>query len=151
MMKLIICRLVLLVVMITSCQSKTPGDKRIYCGYQLTKQEYESLRAKADLQKSAYDADTLGHIYDQLNDSIRAVMPDSVVFEVFLSLLNKDEVGIDIYVPGKKEFFEKIGCAIMNSNYKGKIPEQRYMCLYTYTNPDGSGAMPLEVAIKRME
>jgi hypothetical protein len=37
----------------------------------------------------------------------------------------------------------------MNSNYSGKMPEQRYMCLYTYTNADGSGDIPFEVAIKR--
>lgn len=45
-------------------------------------------------------------------------MPDSVVFEVFLSLLNEDEVGIDIFVPRNIEFFEKIGCAIMNAHVK---------------------------------
>ena len=121
----------------------------MYCGYELTRQEYEHLRTKVELQKSAYEADSLGHIYDQLNDSIRSAMPDSVEFEIFLSLLNNDEVGIDIYVPRNKEFFEKISCAIMNSNYKDKMPEQRYMCLYTYTKPDGSGEIPFEVAIKR--
>ena len=76
-------------------------------------------------------------------------MPDSVDFEIFLALLNKDEVGIDIYVPRNKEYFEKIGCAIMNTKYSDEMPEQRYMCLYSYTNPDGSGDSPLEVAIKR--
>ena len=121
----------------------------MYCGYELTGQEYKHLRTKVELQKSAYDADSLWNIYDQLNDSIRAIMPDSVIFEIFLSLLNNDEVGIDIYVPRNKEFFEKIGCAIMNSNYKKGMPDQRYMCLYTYTNSDGSGDIPFEVAIKR--
>jgi len=76
-------------------------------------------------------------------------MPDSVEFEIFLSLLNNKEVGIDIYVPRNKEFFEKISCAIMNSHYTDKMPQQRYMCLYTYTKADGSGDSPLEVAIKR--
>jgi hypothetical protein len=77
----------------------------MYCGYELAVQEYEHLRTKVELQKSAYEADSLWNIYGQLNDSIRAVMPDSVVFEIFLSLLNNDEVGIDIFVPRNKEFF----------------------------------------------
>jgi hypothetical protein len=76
-------------------------------------------------------------------------MPDSVEFEIFLSLLNDKEVGIDIFVPRDKKFFEKIGCAIMNAKYSGKMPEQRYMRLFTYTNPDGSGDLPFEIAIKR--
>jgi len=121
----------------------------MYCGYELTKQEYEYLSTKVELQKSAYEADSVGDIYDQLNDSIRSAMPDSVVFEIFLTLLNNNEVCLDIFVPRNKEFFEKIGCAIMKLNYSDRMPEQRYMRLYTYTNPDGSGDVPFEVAIKR--
>jgi len=98
----------LLVSLIVSCTSIAPDNKPLYCGYELTRQEYEHLRTKAASQKSAYEADCLWHIYDQLNDSIRSTMPDSVEFEIFLSLLNNDEVGIDIYVPRNKEFFEKI-------------------------------------------
>ena len=149
-MKLHIALSVVIIFFFASCVSDTPAGKQVHCGYQLTGQEYIDLRAKADLQESAYDADTIGHIYDQLNDSIRAVMPDTVTFEVFLSLLNRNEVGIDIYVPKNKEFFERIGCAIMNAHYK-KMPEQRYMCLYSYTNPDGSGDIPFEVAIRRLK
>ena len=135
--------------LIISCNSITPKNEITYCGFELTRQEYEHLRAKTEFQKSPYAADSLWHIYDQLNDTIRSIMPDSVEFEIFLSLLNNDEVCIDIYVPRNKEFFEKIGCAIMNSNYIEGIPEQRYMCLYSYTNLDGSGDSPFEVAIKR--
>ena len=39
----------------------------------------------------------------------------------------------------------------MNSKYTDKMPGQRYMCLYTYTNKDGSGDTPFEVAIKRLD
>ena len=134
-----------------SCGLASQNKEMTFCGYRLTTQEYQQLRTKCDLQKSAYKADTLWHIYDQLNDSIRAAMPDTIEFEVFLSLLNKQEVCIDVYVPRNKDFFDKIGCAIMNSNFTGKMPKQRYMCLYSYTNPDGSGDSPLEVAIKRQK
>jgi len=141
----------LTVLLIISCSSITLHEEMNSCGYELTTQEYRQLRAKAELQKSAYDADSLWHIYDQLNDTIRAAMPDTVEFEVFLSLLNNDEVGVDIYVPRNKEFFEKIGCAIMKSSFTDKMPKQRYMCLYSYTNAEGSGDSPLEVAIKRQK
>jgi hypothetical protein len=94
----------LLISIVTSCSSITTNNQ-IYCGYELTGQEYTQLRNKAELQKSAYEADSLWHIYDQLNDSIRSAMPDSVEFEIFLSLLNSTEVGVDIIVPNNKEFF----------------------------------------------
>lgn len=137
------------VLILASCNSAMPNNKPIYCGYELTVKEYNKLRTKVESQKSAYTADSIWNIYDQLNDSIRSAMPDSVEFEIFLSLLNIDEVGIDIIVPNNKEFFEIIGCAIMSPNYKGRMPVQRYMCLYTYTSADGSGDSPLGVAIKR--
>jgi hypothetical protein len=141
----------LFILLIISCRSITPNKELSSCGYKLTTQEYQQLRNKVELQKSAYEADTLWHIYDQLNDTIRAAMPDTLEFEVFLSLLTNDEVGIDVFVPRNKYFFEKIGCAIMNSNFTEKMPKQRYMCLYSYTNADGSGDSPLEVAIKRQK
>lgn len=139
----------LIVFAILSCQSTINRPKPIYCGYELTQHEYDLLRSRASLQKSPYDADSGWSIYNQFNDSIRANMPDSVEFEIFLSLLNKDEVSIDIYVPNNKEYFKNIGCTIMNTNFKIRVPEQRYMCLYTYTHPDGSGDIPLAIAIKR--
>lgn len=114
----------------------------MFCGYELSEQEYANLQVKAD---------SLWNIYDQLNDSIRSAMPDSIVFEVFLSLLTKNEVGIDVIVPRNKKFFETVSCAIMNSNYSDKMPLQRYLCLYSYTKEDGSGDSPLEIAVKRIK
>ena len=139
----------LYILLTISCSSTTQNKELSSCGYELTTQEYQQLMSKVELQKSAYKGDTLWHIYDHLNDTIRAAMPDTVEFEIFLSLLNNDEVGIDVFVPRNKDFFEKIGCAIMNSKFIDKMPKQRYMCLYSYTNADGSGDSPLEVAIKR--
>jgi len=135
------------ICLLFSCCSLT--TKKVYCGYELTGQEYAHLQKKIELQKSAYEADSGGHIYEMLDDSIRSAMPDSVEFEIFLSLLNSKEVGVDIIVPDNKEYFERIGCAIMNADFTDKMPDQRYMCLYTYTRPDGSGDSPLKVAIKR--
>jgi hypothetical protein len=132
-----------------SCTPGLPNGRKLYCGYELLPNEYDRLKSRIELQESAYEADSLYNIYDRVNTSVRAAMPDSVEFEVFLSLLNEDEVGIDVIVPGNKSYFEKIGCAVMNSGYKGKMPEQRFLCIYTYTNPDGSGDSPLEIALRR--
>lgn len=149
MSKVKISLLGLLVFLIGSCSSTSDSNSMKYCGYELTGQAYAQLRNKAEVQNSAYEADSLWHIYDQLNDSIRSVMPDSIDFEVFLSLLNDNEVGIDVIVPRNREFLKKISCVVMNGSYTGKMPEQRYLCLYTYTNDDGSGDSPLEMAVKR--
>jgi hypothetical protein len=140
-----------IVILFISCSSITSYKEINSCGYKLTTQEFQQLRSKAVLQKSPYEVDSLWNIYDQLNHTIRAAMPDTIEFEVFLTLLNKDEVGIDVYVPRNKDFFKIIGCAIMDSTFTDKMPNQRYMFLYSYTNPDGSGDIPLEVAIKRLK
>lgn len=143
--------LALFASLVLSCGSISPKQKLTCCGYELSGQEYQQLRIKAGQQGSPYTADTLWNIYDQLNDTIRAAMPDTLEFEVFLTLLNDDEVGVDIIVPYNKDYFETIGCAVMNASYSDKMPKQRYMCLYYYTNPDGSGDSPLVVAIKRQK
>jgi hypothetical protein len=138
----------ILMVLLLSCKS-AGTDNKLYCGYELTVREYDQLRSRVELQNAPYEADSLWDLYGTLNDSIRSVMPDSVEFEIFLSLLNANEIGLDVFTPDKKEFFEKIGCAVMNLNYTDKMPGQRYLFLYTYSKEDGSGEMPLRVAIKR--
>ena len=138
-------------LILLACTSISKQNELTYCGYELTTHEYDKLRDKIELQKSVYEADSLWKIYDQLNDSIRAAMPDTVEFEVFLSLLNNEEVGIDVFVDSNKDYFERIGCAMMNTQFTDKMPRQRFLCLYSYTNADGSGDSPLEFAIKRQK
>ena len=145
-----IIKFVLTAVIAISCNNVPEKNKLTYCGHKMSDQEYQQLKSKIELQKSPYTAD-VDHFYDQINDSVRSVMPDTVEFEIFLSLLNNNEVGIDIIVPRKEEYFQKISCAIMNSNFSAKMPKQKYVCLYRYTNPDGSGDSPLEIALKKMQ
>ena len=121
------------------------------CGYELTNRESQHLELEIDPKKSAYTADTIDHFYSQINDSIRSAMPTSVEFEIFLSLLNQNEIVVDVYVEKNEQYFEKIGCAFMNSKFSVKMPSQRYLRLYTYTNPDGSGDIPFAFAIKRQK
>jgi HKD family nuclease len=140
---------IVLLFAIISCNIVPENENLLYCGYQMTDHEYQLLRNKSQSQKSSYDIDSSGKIYDQINDSLRSAMPDTMEFEIFLSFLNKDEVGVDVIVPANKNNYERIGCVIMNSNFTDKMPSQRYLCIYTYTNPDGNGDSPLEIAIKR--
>lgn len=86
-------------IIIISCSSGNPKNKMKYCGYELSKSDVIEVGKKIDAQDSVYKADSIWNIYNQINDSIRTAMPDTIEFEIFLSLLNKDEVGIDIYVP----------------------------------------------------
>lgn len=125
------------------------GKEAMYCGYKMTKLEYRWLRTKANIQEFPYRADSLYNIYDKLNDAIREAMPDSVEFEVFLSYLHKDEVAVDVFVPDVKSYFETISCVIMNSEFGEHMPRRRYMCLYVYTDKDGSDISPVKAAIKR--
>jgi hypothetical protein len=148
-MRKIKTRLFGLFVFFIACNNSIqPESNKMYCGYELSVQEYTILINKIKLQPSAYESDSLWHIYDQVNDSIRSAMPDTVEFEIFLSLLNNNEVAIDVFAPKNNDYFERICCAFMNGKYTGKIPEQRYLSLYSYSN-DPSGSSPLELAIKK--
>ncbi len=136
--------------LISSCLNNSPAHNITLCGYELSEQEYARLQMKIEKQQSAYHADTLGNIYAQLNDTIRSAMPDSVEFEVFLTLLNSNEVGVDVFVPRNKAFFNRIACAVMSSQFSTHMPKQRYLCVYSY--PDNEEEeFPLELAIKRTQ
>ncbi|HCS19289.1 MAG TPA: hypothetical protein DIW47_01795 [Bacteroidetes bacterium] len=117
------------------------------CGHNLSGNEYEDFRKRADESGNVYDTDTLWNIYDQLNDSIRNVLPDNIEVEIFLSLLNDKEVGIDVIMPENDAYFQKIRCVVMNANFKGKMPSRRYLCIFSFENID----KPLQVAVKRIE
>ncbi len=122
-----------------------PENQKSVCGYDLRGNEYEDFRKRADESGNVYDADTLWNIYEQLNDSIRNVLPDNIEVEIFLSFLNDMEVGIDVIMPENDAYFQKIRCVVMNANFKGKIPSQRYLCIFSFENID----KPLQVAVKR--
>jgi hypothetical protein len=139
----------LLAFVIESCNSLSLPGRKNHCGYEMNLSEYNSLMEKMERQDDPYGADTSGNIYDQLNDSIRAAMPDSVEFEIFLVLLNDKEVAVQVIVPPNPAYYDKIGCAVMNTQFPAPMPEQRHLTVYTYTNPDGSGDSPLAFAIKR--
>ena len=141
----------LAIFLIGSCNSNIASMKMKCCGYELTDNECLRLDLEIDPKNSAYAADTLDHFYSQINDSIRSTMPASVEFEIFLSLLNQNEIVVDVYVEKNEHYFEKIGCSFMNSKFSDKMPSQRVLRLYTYTNPDGSGNIPFAFAIKRQK
>ena len=130
-----------------SCVSQMKTES--YCGYVMSLAELAEIRERVKKDSDSYHADTLWHLYDQINDSVRAAVSDTIEFEVFMTLLTKTEIGIDIYFPRSDDFAQKVCCAVMNAHYKGKMPEQRYAMLWAYTNPDGSGYMPFVIAIKR--
>lgn len=134
-----------------SCGSPNPKIETNFCGIKMTSNEYSEFRNKADRQESPYEFDSDGQIYRQLNDSIRAAMPDTLEFEIFLSYLDKEKVGVDVYCPKNEKYFETISCAVMNSNFPKQMPRQRFLCIYSYTNDDGSGELPLELAVRRKE
>lgn len=119
------------------------------CGIVMAENEYNELKQKITLQPHPYEADTLWSLYDQINDSIRAAIPDSLEFEVFLVLLNTEEIGIVVAGPSGSDLGEKSRCILMNAKFSGDMPPQRYLLFNKYTDPDGSGEDSIEIAIKR--
>ncbi len=141
---------ILPIILIISCSQTEPKNKVKYCGIELSENEYNNLQYRINMQDAVYQADTIWNIYDQINDSIRTHMPDTLDFEIFMSLLTKDEVAIDVLIPDNEKYFDIIGCTLMNSEFKGKMPRQLYLCVYSYSKPDGSGFSPLEYAIRKL-
>jgi len=140
--------ILLLLITLLSCESQVSKSNN-YCGYELTRMEYNILCQKADKQrKELYDADSLWSIYDQVNDTLRQIMPDTVTFEVFLNTLDKKHFSFIVIAPKNNKYFETIACKFMKAKFKGDIPKKRILCLHSYTNPDGSGESPIEIAIK---
>ena len=86
--------------------------------------------------------------YDTIDAVIRAQMPDTVEFEVFLAGMSADAIAIYIVAPKREEYLNIIGCAIMDSAYPDYVPDQRYMLYYSYVD-DPEATMPLETSIKR--
>lgn len=119
------------------------------CGIVMTKIECNVLKNKISKQPQPYEADTLWSLYDQINDSIRAAIPDSLEIEVFLVLLNTEEIGISVLGPPAASVFETSSCILMNAKFTGNMPQKRYLLFNTYNEQDGSVEDSLEFAIKR--
>lgn len=129
----------------TSSKNSTPEK---YCGYEMTFDEVNEISTWSSRNPNVYDVKNGSEIYEEINDSIRNNMPDTIVFELFLVKLTEDEVGIDAYGPNNKQFIEDVACSFMNTKFSGLIPKTRKIRIYTYTNPDGSGDSPFETGIK---
>lgn len=151
-MKKIIKKIVLLsliAIISNSCatSSKNNATKK-YCGYEMTYEEVNEISTWSSRNPNAYDAKNGSEIYDEINDSIRMKMPDTIDFELFLMKLTEDEVGIDAYVPNNEQFIKDVACIFMNTTFSNLIPANKKIRIYSYTNPDGSGNSPFEAGIK---
>jgi hypothetical protein len=144
--------ILILSLMISLIGCKPQGNKSNdkYCGYELTPQEFNVLNQKASEQRSTiYKSDSLWSIYDQVNDTLRKSISDTIVFEVFLNTLDEDQFSIMVISPKNQEYLETLACKFMNANFQGTLPKNRVLLMYSYTNSDGSGETPLEFAIKK--
>ena len=118
------------------------------CGFEMTINEVNDITRWSEKNPDVYDIKNGNEIYSEINDSIRNNMSDTLQFEIFLSKLTQKEVCIDVYVSPNEKYFKRISCTLMNSKFSKMIPSQRKIRIYSYTNPDGSGDSPFEVAVK---
>ncbi len=133
---------------VVSCASSVKNSlKEKYCGVEITPIEVIEISNWSAQNLNVYDVKNGSEIYSEINDSIRYNIPDSIIFELFLTKLTKDEVVIDSYLPPDKELIEKIACILMNTQFSNIVPEQRKIRFFSYSNPDGSGDSPFKTAI----
>ena len=130
----------------TNPNGNRPIEK--FCGFEMTNNEVIEITEWSEKNPNAYNIKNGDEIYSELNDSIRNNMPETLEFEIFLSKLTKEEVCLDVYVAPNEKYFEYISCTLMNTHFSKIIPSQKKIRIYSYTNPDGSGDSPFEVAIK---
>ena len=126
--------------------SPEPIEK--YCGYEMSYAEINEVSEWSSKHPGVYDLKNGSEIYSEINDTIRDNMPDTLLFELFLTKLTKSEVCIDAYVPKDKNYIEGVACIFMKSKFSKLLPAQRKIRIFSYTNPDGSGDIPFEIAIK---
>ncbi len=142
---LILCSSLLLLT--SGCQSNVLSEN--YCGYVLTDWEVINLTKRFEKQTNPYEWDE-HMLYDQLNDSIRATIPDTFIFEIFLGYISEKEICMILYGPKNKTLMETASCIIMNGQFGDVMPEQRYMFFYSY--PESSTKeedLLFEVVVKR--
>lgn len=120
-----------------------------YCAYEMTTEEYNNIITLAEKQQgNIYDADSLWSIYDQVNDTLRKTIPDSVNFEIFLHTLDSTHFSVSVITQKNEGYVKALSCKFMTAKFQGKIPEKRILLMYSYSNLDGSGETPLEIALK---
>ena len=126
-------------------------SKKVYnentCGVEMNEIDILNYNTKSKYNEDAYNGKAY-ELYEIINDSIREKLPDTLSFEIFLSYSNKDEIAISIHCPKNEEFMNKITCSYFNSKFNSEIPIKKYLVLYSYTNPDGSGDSNLEYSLK---
>lgn len=132
----------------TICNSQ-PVEK--FCGFEMSINEINAITNWSEKNPNVYDAKNGSEIYSEINDSIRNNIPDTLEFEIFLSKLTKTEVCIDVFLPSNEKFFEKAACTMMNASFSKIVPSQKKIRIYYYTNPDGSGDVHFETAIKSVK
>lgn len=147
-MKIIVTLFVASIITASCAISNKNNPTKKYCGYEMTLEEVNEISIWSSQNPSAYEIENGSEIYSEINDSIRSNMPDTTVFELFMSKLTNDEVGIDAIVPNNKQFIEDVACAFMQSTFSSLVPKIRKIRIYSYTNPDGSGDSPFETGIK---
>jgi hypothetical protein len=148
-MKKIVLSLFVIGIIVTSCATSSKHNAiKKYCGYEMTFEEVNEISTWSSRNPNVYDVKNGSEIYDEINDSIRSNMPDTTVFELFLTKLTTEEVVIDAYVPNNNQFIEDVACIFMTTKFTSIIPKNRKIRIYSYTNPDGSGDSPFEAGIK---
>lgn len=94
-----------------------------------------------------YDAFNGSAVYEEINDTIRNRIPDSIIFEIFLTKITAEQVCVDVYIPDNRQLISAAECAYIRAAFSPAVPPHRQMRVFVYTNPDGSGDLPLKEAI----
>jgi len=145
--EILILLVISLNIVVLSCQSSNKSDNQNICGIEMNDNDILNYNNKSKNVESVYEGNGM-KLYDIVNDSIRKDFPDSLTFEIFRSFSNEEEIAISVHGPKNKDFMQQVRCAYFNSKYNSEIPEKKYLIIYSYTNPDGSGDSNFEYGLK---
>lgn len=138
----------LLPLLLIACTKHSSSNKIVPCGVLMTQEDmnlFEELKQK--FGKDVYKGNK-GLVYDELNNTIRMGIPDSVEFEVFSHFANENIVGVIVCTPNYNWLRDKISCSFTNAKYSSIMPKTLIMLYYNYKNNDPSLELIFQFGLK---
>ena len=140
--------LFIILSLLISCIPKQFIKENGKCGIGLNPQKISELQKTSSLQsETIYASESLYSIYDQINDSLRSSLPDSLEFEIFLNTLDSNHFSFHVFAYNNKELLDEISCNYFKIKLIGNVPNKRIICLFSYSKNE-SGDLVFEAALK---
>lgn len=99
----------------------------------MTPAEIETVQQR----DTAYDySDDDWNLHSDVAQGVMGLYNDTLEIEVFFFLHDQNGMGILIGLPDKAVGTDKIACYLLNTDFKGRMPRNRYILFFQSENSD---------------